>query len=106
VQLKHGILNKWIFVSIAVLMPFITMPSAAIFKESIPIAIRYRLFSFTHAIGSVIFSAPTAFITTFIYYKTNITWLPIVYFIGTIILILISIHYLNKRISCVQQVAN
>ena len=50
-------------------MPFITMPAAAIFKQSIPIAIRYRLFALSHSIGSVVISAPTAFLSTFIYHK-------------------------------------
>lgn len=95
--LNHMILNEWIFIAIAALMPFITMPAAAILKQSIPVAIRYRLFSLSHAIGSVVISAPTAFLSTFIYHKTNIIWLPIAYFICTIIMISWALYYLNKR---------
>ena len=98
IYLNDKILNEWVFISLAALMPFITMPAAAIFKQSIPIAIRYRLFALSHAIGSVVISAPTAFLSTFIYHKTNIIWLPIAYFICTVIMIFWSLHYLNKRI--------
>ena len=104
--LNNRILNEWVFIGIATLMPFVTMPAAAIFKQSIPEAIRYRLFSLSHAIGSVLISAPTAFLSTFIYHKTNIIWLPIVYFICTIIMIFLSLHYLNKRIVTITQSKN
>ena len=104
--LNNRILNEWVFIGIATLMPFVTMPAAAIFKQSIPEAIRYRLFSLSHAIGSVLISAPTAFLSTFIYHKTNIIWLPIVYFICTIIMIFLSLHYLNKRIVNITQSKN
>jgi len=103
-HLNDRILNEWIFISIAALMPFITMPAAVIFKQSIPVAIRYRLFSLSHAIGSVVISAPTAFLSTFIYHKTNIIWLPIVYFICTIIMLFLALHYLNKRILLTSQI--
>ncbi len=102
--LNRMILNEWIFIGIAALMPFITMPAAAILKQSIPVAIRYRLFSLSHAIGSVVISAPTAFLSTFIYHKTNIIWLPIGYFICTIIMIFLALHYLNKRILLTPQI--
>ncbi len=97
ISLNQMILNQYLFVAIAAVMPFITMSSAAILKQSIPIAIRYRLFSLSHAIGSVVLSAPTAFLSTLLYHKTNIVWLPIGYFITTIIIISLTLYHLNKR---------
>tara|TARA_B110000503_G_scaffold73616_1_gene113768 strand:- start:4311 stop:5552 length:1242 start_codon:yes stop_codon:yes gene_type:complete len=96
ISLEKMILNEWLFISIAAMMPFITMSSAAILKQSIPVAIRYRLFSLSHAIGSITFSAPTAFISTLLYHKTGITWLPVCYFITMILLISFTLYHLNK----------
>lgn len=96
-QLNELIFNKIIFIAIATLMPFITMPAASIFKRSIPIAIRYRLFSLSHAVGSVLISAPTSYVSTFIYHKTNIAGLPILYFITTLIVIFLVINVLRKK---------
>lgn len=81
------------------ILPFLTMPGAVILTKSIPISIRYRLFSLSHAIGSIIISAPTAFISTFLYHQTNIVWLPLCYFIVTILVISFAIYKLNQRIS-------
>jgi len=97
ISLNQMILNKWLFIAIAAVMPFITMSSAAILKQSIPLPIRYRLFSLSHAIGSVFLSAPTAFLSTLLYHKTNIPWLPVSYFITMIMLISFALYYLNKR---------
>ena len=96
ISLNQMILNQYLFITIALAMPFITMPSAAILKQSIPVAIRYRLFSLSHAIGSVTLSAPTSFLSTLLYHKTNIVWLPVAYFITTIITISLALHCLNK----------
>ncbi len=76
-------------------LPLITIPGAVILTKSIPISIRYRLFSLSHAVGSIIISAPTAFISTFLYHKTNISWLPFCYFIATILMILFALSKLN-----------
>lgn len=99
ISLNKMILNQYLFIAITAAMPFITMPAAAIFKQSIPISIRYRLFALSHAMGSVFISAPTAFISTFLYHKTNIAWSPICYFITSIIMISFALYHLNKRIS-------
>lgn len=96
-QINEMVLNKWTFIIIACCLPIMIMPAAAIYKRSIPKVIRYRFFSLSHALGSVCISAPTAFVSTYIYLKTNIAWLPILYFIITIIMIFFSIYYLNKR---------
>lgn len=97
ISLDQMILNKWVFIAIASTIPFITMPSAAILKQSIPAAIRYRLFSLSHAVGSVIISAPTAYVSTLLYHKTHISWLPVGYFIIIICMISFALYNLNKR---------
>ena len=97
-RLSNLVLSPFAYVAIAASLPLITMPAAAILKQSIPKSIRYRLFSLSHAIGSVFISAPTALLSTFIYKKTNLTWLPICYFITTILMISFALYHLNKRV--------
>ena len=77
-------------------LPFLIMPGAVILTKSIPISIRYRLFSLSHAIGSIVISAPTAFISTFLYHQTNISWLPLCYFIVTILVISFALYKLKS----------
>ncbi len=89
--------SVFIYICVACSLPFITMPAALIYKRSIPIVIRYRFFSLSHAIGSILISAPTAFISTYLYHETKISWLPIGYFIITLLMIFLSIYFLNKR---------
>lgn len=84
------------FLFTASVLPFLTMPGAVILKQSIPIVIRYRVFSLSHAVGSIFISAPTAFISTWLYNKTLIPWLPVLYFMTTIILICISLIKIRK----------
>lgn len=97
IEINNLIFDSGIFFILISFMPLVTMPAASIFTRSIPKAVRYRFFSLSHAIGSVIISAPTAFISTYIYVETNIPWLPLLYFIATIILIFITTFYLNKQ---------
>lgn len=87
-------LSLYFFTSLA--LPFVTMPALAFLKQSIPKAVRYRLFSLAHAFGSILISAPTAYISTLLYYKTRLAWLPMLYFIITIITMILSINYLDK----------
>lgn len=96
IYLNKMVMNQWVFFALSFSMPFLTMPSAAIFQESIPIVIRYRLFALSHAIGSVFISAPTALLSTWIYQKTELAWLPICYFMVTILMIAMPLFYLNK----------
>lgn len=96
-SLANFILIPFAYIAIAASLPFINMPAAAIIKQAIPKSIRYRLFSLSHAIGSVFISAPTALFSTFIYKKTNLAWLPICYFIAIILMISFALYYLNKR---------
>jgi MFS transporter, MHS family, proline/betaine transporter len=78
-------------------LPLITMPSAAIIKASIPAEVRYRIFSLSHAIGSILISAPTAYISTLLFHKTNIAWMPFLYFIMSLALIFYSLLILNNK---------
>ena len=96
-SLADFVLNPFAYIAIAASLPFVNMPAAAILKQSIPKSIRYRLFSLSHAIGSVFISAPTALLSTFLYKKTNLSWIPICYFIAIILMISFALYYLNKR---------
>lgn len=79
-------------------LPFITIPGAVILTESIPTVFRYRLFSFSHAVGSMIISSPTAFISTYLYHISDVSWSPLVYFITTVLIISFTLYKLNKRL--------
>lgn len=87
----------FIFLTTAIL-PFIVIPSATILTSAIPKVIRYRMFSLSHAVGSIIISSPTAFIATYLYHKTNINWLPLCYFIVIISVISFTLYKLNGRV--------
>ena len=97
VSLSNLTLSPISYIAIAISLPFITMPAAAILKQSIPKSIRYRLFALSHAIGSVLISAPTALLSTYLYKETNLTWLPVCYFITTILMISYALYHLSKR---------
>lgn len=62
-------------------LALLLMPSFAILKQSIPKYIRYRLFSMAHACGSILLSGTSPFISTLLYEKTSVTWLPLAYFL-------------------------
>jgi MFS family permease len=83
-----------IYLLSSALLPFITMPALTLLKSSIPKVIRYRLFSLSHSMGSIIISAPTAVISTCLYRETKISWLPISYHIIIMIMMLISMSIL------------
>jgi MFS transporter, MHS family, proline/betaine transporter len=77
-------------------LPFLTMPTLAFLKQSLPVVIRYRVFSLGHSIGSICISAPTAVISTFLYHKTHITWLPFIYLLFAVIVITFGARTLCK----------
>lgn len=93
--LARGSFSLSLYLFISIFLPFITMPALAFLKQSIPAVIRYRVFSLAHAFGSIVVSAPTAYISTYFYYKTKISWIPMAYFIVTILLMLGTINFLN-----------
>jgi MFS family permease len=90
--ISQNITSIAIFLLNSVLLPFITMPSLTLIKASVPKVIRHRLFSLIHSIGSIVISAPTPFISTMLYQQTKVHWLPMVYFVLVLLLMLISIN--------------
>lgn len=95
--LSKNMFSVALYFLLAIILPFVTMPGLAFFKQSIPKVIRYRIFSLAHALGSIIISSPTAYLSTLIYYKTNITWVAMLYFISTIIMMFASINFLARN---------
>ena len=82
----------------AFLVPLIIVPATVILQENVPIVIRYRIFSMAHAVGSICISAPTASFAMFLYKVTNIAWLPVLYFIFVVLILLIIVSIFNKGI--------
>ncbi|NDB84538.1 MAG: MFS transporter [Alphaproteobacteria bacterium] len=81
---------------IIIILPFVTMPALTLIKQSIPKVIRYRLFSLAHAFGSIFLSAPTAYVSTSLYYYSELSWLPVLYFLSTILIMIFCINQLSK----------
>lgn len=90
--------NIALYLMLAVLLPFVTMPAVAMFKEAIDKSIRYSIFSLSHAVGSIIISAPTAYVSTLLYKQTELMVAPLGYFLITILIILFTIIKLNFKI--------
>jgi MHS family proline/betaine transporter-like MFS transporter len=95
-SISQSYFSYYAYLILAITLPQIIIPCLVIFKQSIPISIRYRVFSLSHAIGSIIISAPTSYISTYLYYKTNIISLPISYLISILIVIISTTNYLRK----------
>lgn len=87
------------------LLPGVTMPALAIIKESIPVVIRYRIFSFAHAIGSILISGTTNIISTKLYQITLKSWVPMIYFLGINCVMIVLIQLLIKN-SKIQDLSN
>jgi len=94
--LSSSAINVPLFFLSSASLPFVTIPATAILAGSIPVALRYRILSLSHAVGSILISAPTAFLSALLYYKTKIAYLPIMYFIITIIMLSLSLKFLKK----------
>jgi MFS family permease len=77
-------------------LPFIITPALAFLKQSIPVNIRYRIFSLAHSVGSIALSSTTPLISTLLFEKTHLTWLPMSYFI----LIITTITILISTLCC------
>ncbi|KJV57178.1 major Facilitator Superfamily protein [Orientia chuto str. Dubai] len=93
-----------LYLTMCMLIPFLTMPALVFLKGSIPQPIRYRLFSAAHACGSSLISGPTTFIATSLY-QLGGTWWPMIYFF-IIIAIMITVIYLLDYYSQKQQKSN
>lgn len=96
-KLSRNRFSLSLYYFICITLPFITMPALAFLKQSIPKAFRYRIFSLAHAIGSITISAPTAYVSTLLFYYTKLTWIPMLYFMMTIIIMLLVINHLSAR---------
>lgn len=96
-QSNKGNLNIYIYFASMACLPFLTMPSLAFLKQSVPVVIRYRIFSLAHSIGSICISTPTAFLSTLLYHKTHMAWLPFLYFLLVLIMIAFGIRILCKE---------
>jgi hypothetical protein len=99
ITMSQGHMKPVLFFTSMSVLPFFIMPSMALLKQSIPTAIRYRIFSLAHAIGSIVIGTPTAFLSLLMYRKTGLEWLPLCYFFATIIIIAIGTHTLSKKYS-------
>jgi MFS family permease len=95
--IEQGQVSACIFWISSFVLPFLHMPAAAIIKEAIPKVIRYRLFSFSHAIGSIIISAPTAFLATLVYHHSEVKFAPFIYFIFILFLLSLGLCLLYKK---------
>ncbi len=96
IKIAQGESSIWLYFITMACLPFLTMPTLAFLKQSLPVVIRYRVFSLGHSIGSICISAPTAFIATFLYHKTHITWLPFIYLLFAVIVITFGARTLCK----------
>lgn len=79
------------------LIPIIIVPAMVILKESVPIVIRYRIFSLAHAIGSICISAPTSAFSIYLYKYSKLSWVPMAYFITVVFILVVSVYVLTKR---------
>ncbi len=95
-SINNGSTGEVFYVSIACFLPGLIMPAATVLKDSIPKEIRYRIFAISHSVGSILISAPTAYLMTKIYSLTKISWLPILYFLIVIIMILWSMYKIKS----------
>lgn len=96
-DISIGKFRQSIYLFIAILSPFIVIPALIIIKDSIQLSIRYRLLSFSHMCGSIIISASSSYIAITIYNFTKITYLPILYYVLSILIIIFVSNYLSKK---------
>lgn len=70
-------------------LTFVTMSGIYHLTNNMPLAIRYRVHSLSHAIGSSLLSGTTGFFATNIYRYSEVSWLPLMYFILCVVVIFI-----------------
>ena len=105
-SISNGNLNIGIFLMSIAAMPFIHMPMSVILKSCAPKEVRYRVFSLAHAVGSVLISAPTSFIATLLYSVSEVSYIPILYFIFSIVVMascLIKIVQISYHMPIIKQ---
>lgn len=81
----------------SIFLGFLIPSALAFIKQSLPKKIRYRMFSLGHAFGSIVISGTTAVFSTYLYKIFALNYLPVCYFIFTIICMIASINILCKR---------
>jgi len=91
---RDGKLSIPLYFAVSGLLPLVNIPCLTLLKSFIPKVIRQRLFSLVHALGSMTISASTPMISTWLYSKTQIAWLPILYFMSIIFLMALVLNIL------------
>lgn len=97
VTMSSGHMKPLLYFANMSVLPFFIMPTMALLKQSIPVVIRYRIFSLAHAVGSIAIGTPTAFLSLLMFRKTGLAWLPVCYFLATIMIIGFGTHELCKK---------
>ncbi|RYE06468.1 MAG: MFS transporter [Rickettsiaceae bacterium] len=80
------------------MMPFYTVPLHILIQSLFAVNIRVRMCSLSHAIGGMILSSTTPFVSMLIWKQTNSLNLVFGYFIFLITMLIISIQYLKVLI--------
>lgn len=95
--LEHKSFSAILYFIIVLLLPFITMPALALLKQGLPKVIRYRIFSLSHAIGSILFSATTPLVGVQLYSITGSSTAPLIYFVTMTTMISVLIGVLKYK---------
>ncbi|MCC2646839.1 MAG: proP 7 [Rickettsiaceae bacterium] len=73
--------NPWPIILIGALTPLHTTALFVFLKQQFQTGVKYRLFGFTHSLGSVLISSTTPIIAIKIWETSHVKWLPIIYLI-------------------------
>lgn len=86
----------WLYFLLMIIFPFLIITVLMTLKEAFPRAVRHRLFSSSHALGSIILSAPTPMIAITTYQFGGAS-MPMFYFLTIIIALALTTYLLGKR---------
>jgi MFS family permease len=81
----NGQFNPTAYFLLGCALPFLVMPAFIIVKQAIPLSIRFRVYSLSHALGSIFIAGPTNFLSNKLYTNTQIVWMPLCYLICIIL---------------------
>jgi MHS family proline/betaine transporter-like MFS transporter len=84
--LYHHSFSICLYLVQAVFIPFITINALSLMKGSMKPVFRYRVFSLAHAVGSIIISSPTYYVSMLLYSTTKLNFMPLIYFCVVILL--------------------
>ncbi|MDF2965449.1 MAG: proP3 [Rickettsiaceae bacterium] len=73
--------DAWPIILIGALTPLHTTALFVFLKQQFKTGVKYRLFGFTHSLGSVLISSTTPIVAMKIWDLSHITWLPILFLI-------------------------